>query len=482
MRRLVASVALFLAGAFLGLAVAFFVATGRGPQPEPWHRFHPQEELTAGMEERVPDLEAYRRLEDRLFAEVERELARRVDAFPPFSRFDPASPTHPGRFEGNWNRTWELSPPGELRGEALLVHGLSDSPYSLRAVGGALAERGYHVVAVRMPGHGTVPGGLARAGRDDWRAAVRLGAAATGGRAGERPFLLVGYSNGAALALDYTLASLEAEDAPVPDGLVFLSPAFAVTRAAAYAGLPLALSRLPGLSSLAWNPLQAEVDPFKTSSFPVAAAAEIHRLTTEIEERLGRLEGRAGGTGLPPILAIQSAVDATVPPVESLTRLFSRVGDGTAELVLFDANRAAGIGSLLGPSADELLSLATPGRRFPFRVSLVTNAGTGTAAVEMVERPPGSLADRRTPLELAWPEGVYSLSHVAIPFPPDDPAYGVGTSPAGPPFPFGDLELKGERGVFLVPAERFSRLRYNPFFPVVEDRVARFADTLAGDP
>lgn len=476
-------VATLVLGAILGIAGAYYVTAGRGSQPEAWHRLRPRQELSAARRPEVSDLAAYLRLEEGLFEEVRTELGRQVARYPGFSRFDPASPTHPSRFDRDWNRTYELAPAGPVRGEALLLHGLSDSPYSLRAVGQLLAEHGFHVVGLRLPGHGAVPGGLAAISREDWRAAVRLGAAATGGRAQAtgRPFVIVGYSNGAALALDYTLTALATGRGPVPSRLVFLSPAFAVTPFARLARWQERASRLPRLGRLAWSSIEPEFDPFKFNSFPIGAAAEIHELTTEIETQLARLESEPDGQGLPPLLTLQSVVDATIPPVASLTRLYSRVrqGAGETELVLFDANRRTGIGSFLGSEANELLALATPGKSFPFRVTLVTNAAPDTAEVVARSRAAGSLEATHTPLGLAWPLGVYSLSHVAVSFPPDDPVYGNGTSPAGPPFPFGGLAIKGERGVFLVPTELLLRMRYNPFFEVVRSKILGFVEVPA---
>lgn len=482
-RRALRFVVTLVLGAILGIGGAYYVTAGRGSQPEAWHQIRPRQELSADRSSEVSDLAAYLRLEAGLFEEVRTELGRQVARYPAFNRFDPASPTHPSRFGRDWNRTWELAPAGPVRGEALLLHGLSDSPYSLRAVGQLLAERGFHVVGLRLPGHGAVPGGLAAVSHEDWRAAVRLGAAATGGRAQAtgRPFVIVGYSNGAALALDYTLTALATGQGPVPSRLVFLSPAFAVTPFASLARWQERLSRLPRLGGLAWSEIEPEFDPFKFNSFPIGAAAEIHELTTAIETQLARLESEPAGQGLPPLLTLQSVVDATIPPVASLTRLYSRVrpGSGETELVLFDANRKAGIGSFLGPEANELLALATPGKSFPFRVTLVTNASPDTAEVVARSRAAGSLEATRTPLGLAWPLGVYSLSHVAVPFPPDDPVYGAGTSPAGSPFPLGGLAIKGERGVFLVPTELLIRLRYNPFFDIVRSKILGFVETAA---
>jgi hypothetical protein len=40
--------------------------------------------------------------------------------------------------------------PAEAVGSALLLHGLTDSPYSMRAVGGLLHRQGFRVVALRL--------------------------------------------------------------------------------------------------------------------------------------------------------------------------------------------------------------------------------------------------------------------------------------------------------------------------------------------
>jgi hypothetical protein len=80
-------------------------------------------------------------------------------------------------------------------------------------------------------------------------------------------------------------------------------------------------------------------------------------------------------------------------------------------------------------------------------------------------------------LPLAWPFGVFSLGHVAIPFPPDDPVYGSGAG--GTPdwgVPLGSVEPRGERDLLAVPIDLFTRLRYNPFFPYIERRLVEAAE------
>ena len=44
-------------------------------------------------------------------------------------------------------RAWLLLP------AILLLHGLTDAPYSLHAVGAEFRERGFDVVSLRLPGH-----------------------------------------------------------------------------------------------------------------------------------------------------------------------------------------------------------------------------------------------------------------------------------------------------------------------------------------
>ena len=141
----------------------------------------------------------------------------------------------PSAFEVNWNRTFELDS-AQPRAVFLMLHGLSDSPYSMRGLAQDLHVRGASVVGLRLPGHGTAPAALAAVDWRDFTAAVRVMM-----RSMHRdlapgvPLFMVGYSNGAALAVEYTLQALEREDLPLPAGLILLSPALAVSPTAGLA-------------------------------------------------------------------------------------------------------------------------------------------------------------------------------------------------------------------------------------------------------
>jgi hypothetical protein len=82
----------------------------------------------------------------------------------------------------------------------------------------------------------------------------------------------------------------------------------------------------------------------------------------------------------------------------------------------------------------------------------------------------------RRPLGLSWPPEVFSLTHVAIPFPPDDPLYGlVGPTRTATLLPIGRLSPRGERAVLTVGVDALMRLSSNPFFPFVAERVGEWA-------
>ena len=52
----------------------------------------------------------------------------------PVNRYFDGSPIYPGRFAQDWNRSYVLEPDGEPVGAVVLLHGLTDSPYSLRHI------------------------------------------------------------------------------------------------------------------------------------------------------------------------------------------------------------------------------------------------------------------------------------------------------------------------------------------------------------
>lgn len=145
------------------------------------------------MAEDVITLQDYLALEDRLFQELRDEVYAETPTGPEFAllRYSSGSMSDPAARQPDYNRTFELVADNP-KGGILLLHRFTDSPYSLRALGHALNERGYWVVGLRLPGHGTVPAALKYTRWRDMAAATRLGIRHLETTVGEKPIHIAG--------------------------------------------------------------------------------------------------------------------------------------------------------------------------------------------------------------------------------------------------------------------------------------------------
>ena len=188
-----------------------FVIQGCSSPPlNHWHTERLTEEFTADMlDDQVSSFDDYLALEQRLFTQLDEKVYAETGTGPghALQRYSRGSMADPATSLPNWNRSFELNNSPAVGG-VLLLHGMSDSPYSLRALGEALNKQGYLVVGLRAPGHGTAP-----------------------------------------------------------SSLVLISPAIRVHSAAAIAGFKDALSGISGLDSLAYLAVMDEFDPYKYNSF-----------------------------------------------------------------------------------------------------------------------------------------------------------------------------------------------------------------------
>ncbi|HSL41668.1 MAG TPA: alpha/beta hydrolase, partial [Desulforhopalus sp.] len=234
------------------------------------------EEFSEDNRDSIRTFDQYLRLEERLFKELEQRIYRESDGGKGFalSRYRSGSPADPHRLDPDWNRSFELVSEKPLGG-VLLLHGMSDSPYSLRALGETLNRRGYWVVGLRLPGHGTVPSGLKTVTWEEMDAAVGLAVQHLSAKIGRQPLHVIGYSTGAPLALNYSLDALENQTLPVPASLILISPAIGLHPVAGLAGIKNWLSVLPGLGHLAWLSIHPEFDPYKYNSFATNAGNQV---------------------------------------------------------------------------------------------------------------------------------------------------------------------------------------------------------------
>ena len=465
------------------LALRSYWALG-GPALQPWHTFVPVELRASELD--AADWTRYLAQEEAIFKSVRAEVSQKLDPGErvPINRYFAESPVYPARFAQDWNRSYVMEPDGKPIGAVVLLHGLTDSPYSLRHIAGRYRDRGFVAIGVRLPAHGTVPAGLTDVRWEDWMAATRLAVREARRRVpAPGPLHLVGFSNGGALAMKYSLDAIEDPKLPRADRIILITPMIGITRFARFAGLAGLPAVLPPFANAAWLSVVPEFNPFKYNSFPVNGARQSYRMTDALQTQIQRL-ARAGQLGtLPPVLTFQSVVDFTVSTPALLTALYAHLPDNGSEIVLFDVNRTVKFGPLLRTSAYVALDQLTPTSPQPYRFTSIMNASDDSDATVERSIAPGQLQSEDRALNLPYPPGIFSLSHLAIPIPIDDPLYGLQPDPKVRPefgFSLGTLNARGERGTLVVDQDFLTRLPSNPFFPYLLERVEEGIDRPSG--
>lgn len=472
-RHLLRIIATMFAGVVISLVVVAVLFLNSHPDLNVWHTAALNEEFT--VDAPVKTFEDYLALEHRLFAQLDEKVYAHIrpEERRTINRYNRGSLSDPTRWPTNWNRSYELSGPDPVAG-VLLLHGMSDSPYSLRLMGERLSASGARVLGLRVPGHGTAPSGLVHVQWEDMAAAVILAIHHLREKLGDRPLYIVGYSNGGALATHYVLSTLRDDSLPGVKGVVLISPEIGVTKLAALAIWQARLGRLLGLPKLAWNEVLPEYDPFKYNSFAVNAGNQAYRLTTRIQNQITE-HLRAGKLSqLPPILAFQSVADATVHAPALIEGLFDRLPKSDHELVLFDINRLETDNPFMDTGPRDVITALLDKQILTYGLALVSNETVDSQQVAVHQRTPESSQKTVTRLNLAWPAGVYSLSHVALPFAPDDPLYGGNYTGRRLGIQLGNVVLRGEQGVLSIDPAGLLRLRWNPFYDYMEQRVLQF--------
>ena len=437
----------------------------------PEHRMEFEHEFQAGQEDET-NWADYLEIEARLADEIAEKI---IDQDRPDSlvdRYSSGSLSNPLRYPANWNRSYEVTVPAP-RGVAVLLHGLSDSPYSMLATAQTLAGAGYNVVVPRMPGNGFAVGGLLQARWEDWTATLRIAMRHAAGLPGaEQSLLLAGYSNGGLLAIDYSLACDEAPDLRCPDGLVLMSPAIAVSSAAIVTNLHPVLSWLPYFEQFEWLSILPEIDPFKFTSFPKRAAWEIYRVSRRTHKLLASPSETAK---LPPILTFQSVVDNTITARAIVTLLYNRLPANNSKLVVYDINRNSTALHLMKSQPRDVVEFFQSSAPQDFVVTVLRNRDRSTNALDAVTLAAGETESSVEPTTLEWPAEIYSLSHIAIPFRSDDIVYGSG---ANADLKLGALAPRGEAGVLMLTSDFFLRTRHNPFYAYQAKVLTDWIETL----
>jgi alpha-beta hydrolase superfamily lysophospholipase len=253
---------------------------------------------------------------------------------------------------------------------------------------------------------------------------------------------------------------------------VLFSPMIGVTSMARFAGVLGWPAYFPAFASAAWLGIVPEFNPFKFNSFPVNGARQSSLVARQLQSQIASHANDGRLAELAPVLTFQSVVDFTVSTRAIIDALYARLPANGSELVLFDLNRSAAFGPLLRRSTDTVLARLLPETPRSFRTTVITNESP--RSLQVIERvtEAGETTEQVRTLGLSYPREVFSLSHLALPFPLSDSLYGMQPdSDEDFGVHLGAMATRGERGTLIVTLDSLARMSSNPFFSYVMQRV-----------
>ena len=184
---------------------------------------------------------------------------------------------------------------------ALVLHGFTGNPGSMRGVAEALAEAGFTVDLPRLPGHGTTLEDMMTTGFEDWIGHAEAHYQALAERC--EKVVVVGLSMGGALG------AWLGSDHPEIAGLVLINAVVSAPegmRDAVEQVLATGADRLEGIGSDIADPDQVETAYPET---PLAPLLTLFAAADEFADRLGQITS--------PVLVVTSTQDHVVPPENS---------------------------------------------------------------------------------------------------------------------------------------------------------------------
>jgi carboxylesterase len=197
---------------------------------------------------------------------------------------------------------------------ALLLHGFTGCPASMRPLGAWLAEHGISTIGPRMPGHGTSWEDLERTSWRDWEGEAERALDDITSRCGD--VIAVGLSGGGAMALH-----LAAEHPDRLRGVVAINPQIHRPELALVPIVRLFRRTVKGVGN---DINKAGQDELVYDRVPLRAARELRKLIRTAERELPSMRL--------PLLIFSSSVDHVVKPANS-RMVIQKAGSGQKELV-----------------------------------------------------------------------------------------------------------------------------------------------------
>ncbi|HKV55430.1 MAG TPA: alpha/beta fold hydrolase [Candidatus Binataceae bacterium] len=211
---------------------------------------------------------------------------------------------------------------------ALLIHGLTGTPYEMRYLGEQLADAGIRVHGVRLAGHAGEPEELGEVTHANWYESVVDGFEQV--RAHNEPNVVIGLSMGAVLAARLAIDQREAVSA-----VVMLAPAFYLPFWTHTALGMLRRSINPGNRVYFHKPGGSDIHDADARRvhpgnhlMPLRAALNLSELSALVRPRLSEL--------VQPALVIHARRDHTCPFARNVEFVMGHLGSADKRLVALD--------------------------------------------------------------------------------------------------------------------------------------------------
>lgn len=227
-----------------------------------------------------------------------------------------------------YNLPFELSASDQVpyRGRYFLIHGLNDSPAVWHDIAHALADRGFDVRAILLPGHGNTPEAQLHVSWQQWLDAARL--QLDYWRIADVPLYLGGFSLGGVIA---TILALEKDEI---EGLLLFAPAYQSSKV----HLLRWASLVSPIKPWVFGGMIIEDNPTKYNSIPINAAAQYYKTARHLQ-RIWKQQVLTM-----PVLMIET-VDDSVIDVDKTRHLFARRFSSPRRTLLLYSNDQAQAGS-----------------------------------------------------------------------------------------------------------------------------------------
>lgn len=200
----------------------------------------------------------------------------------------------------------------------LLIHGFTSTPAELRIIGEALHQEGYSVHGILLPGHGTTPQDMLTVKFEDWIESAQQGVNELKKHCSK--VIVIGHSMGGLLALQMGARNKLA-------GIVTIAAAIKpFNRLTSLTWLLKYFRKYTSLPQKEWPPEQQRY-LLHYPHFPVAAAAELHRLAVHTRRILPQITTDT--------LVIQTKDDDTVRP-ESASIIYNNISSPKKDCLWLD--------------------------------------------------------------------------------------------------------------------------------------------------